>query len=463
MKSLLVIFLGAILVLFFGLGKKESKTLPLVIAILLVALALIPMDMMGLLPWAFEMKYVPMDMVFFEKQSLALSGILILSALFVVALFGRKETAGADLLGLLLFSLCGAILMTAFTNLIMLFIGLEALSIPLYVLAGSRKSDIRGNEAAIKYFLMGAFSTAVFLLGCAFIYGASGGVDLPSIMGLVDKMGHYNTIPSLFGVGMSLVLIGLCFKVSAFPFHFWSPDVYEGSPVRTTVFMATIVKIAALAALYRLFSQMLGQVRLVGWGNMLAVISALTILVGNIGALRQRSVKRTLAYSGIAQAGYMLMAIISYPALGYKGLFVYALAYCSANAIIFYYFSKLSENGNEEFSAFSGLAKNNKTAGFLVALSMLSLAGIPLTAGFAGKYNLFSAAFSDYLWLVLVALLGSAISIAYYFRIFKEVFFSEGTADLKASVLEKSILVLAGLVIAVFGIAPNLLSKIGIF
>jgi NADH-quinone oxidoreductase subunit N len=208
---------------------------------------------------------------------------------------------------------------------------------------------------------------------------------------------------------------------------------------------------------------MLGQVRLVGWGNMLAVISALTILVGNIGALRQRSVKRTLAYSGIAQAGYMLMAIISYPALGYKGLFVYALAYCSANAIIFYYFSKLSENGNEEFSAFSGLAKNNKTAGFLVALSMLSLAGIPLTAGFAGKYNLFSAAFSDYLWLVLVALLGSAISIAYYFRIFKEVFFSEGTADLKASVLEKSILVLAGLVIAVFGIAPNLLSKIGIF
>ncbi|MBS3914789.1 MAG: NADH-quinone oxidoreductase subunit N [Bacteroidetes bacterium] len=460
MKSLLIIFIGAIVVLFTGIKKPEKKSIGLAIAFLVMALALIPFDMMGKLPWNFEIKYAPINMVAFDISARAFSGVLILGTIFILGLFSGSDRKGSDLIGLVMFSLCGAILMTSFTNLIMMFLGIEALSIPLYVLAGSKKSDLRSNEAAIKYFLMGAFSTAIFLMGCAFLYGSSKGFDAFSLHDMSAFVGHNHMSPPLFTVGISLVLIGLAFKVSAFPFHFWSPDVYEGSPNRTTVFMAVIVKIAAIAAFYRFFPLIIGEAQAVTWGTILACISACTILVGNIGALRQKSVKRLLAYSGIAQAGYLLMGILIAPEKGFQALWIYSLGYVSANVIVFYLFNKVSAGGDETFAAFRGLGRNNKGAALVLCLSMLSLAGIPLTAGFAGKYLLFSSAFSDYIYLVIIALIGSAISIGYYFRIFKEAILMDGEARVQMRIVDILLLGLAVTMILGVGILPGFVIQI---
>lgn len=463
MKSLLVVFLGAILVLFVGLGKKENKSLPLAMLLLAIALAFIPLDILGKLPWKFELKNIPMDMMMFDKTALLFSGVMILAALFIFGLFEDSKQSGSDLLGLLMFSLSGGILLTSFNNLVMLFIGLEALSIPLYVLAGSKKSSLSGNEAAIKYFLMGAFSTAIFLLGAAFIYGATGALDLDTIYNISSSMVHMKAISPLLGVGISLVLVGLSFKASAVPFHFWSPDVYEGSPNRATVFMATVVKIAAFAAFFRLFSIALYDLRQDFWGPLVAAISAATILVGNLGALMQKNIKRTLAYSSVAHAGYMLMAILSSPEAGFWALILYGIAYICASVIVFYYFNKVSDSGNESFEAFNGFAKQNRLGALAMTIALFSMAGIPITAGFAGKYAIFSSAFTNYTWLVLVALLGSAIGVAYYFKIIKSMYFVEGEAQANSSLREKVMVVIAVGIILLLGVLPSLIFNIGIF
>lgn len=472
MKALMIIFIGAVLVLFTGLGKKENRSSLLAMGVLLVALLFTVLDFGGWAHWDFESKYIPQEMLFFNRISLSFTAILIMAAIFILGLFRQKETVGADLIGLLMFSLCGAIIMVSFNHLVMLFIGMEALSIPLYVLAASNKSSLRSNESAIKYFLMGAFASAIFLLGCAFIYGATGGLDMVSLYFASEKLVHMNAVPSLMTVGVSLVMIGLSFKASAVPFHFWSPDVYEGSPNRATVFMATVVKIAAFAALFRLFSLVLADLKAINWGLLLSVISGLTIIVGNVGALVQKSVKRTLAYSSVAHAGYMMLAIISmpesmgqfvFPVKGFYGLLIYSVGYVCANVIVFYYFNKVSANGDESFGAFSGLAKNNKFAGIMIAISMFSLAGIPITAGFAGKYTLFTSAFNYAPWLVFIALLGSAISIGYYFRIFKNVFFEEGSANVTANIGEMALILLSAAIIIAVGCIPWLITGINYF
>lgn len=463
MKSLLLIFLGAILVLFVGLGKKENRTLPIVLLLLAGALGLVVMDIMSKTPWSFELKYIPVNMLLFDYFALAFEGILILATFWVLGLFSQKETTGSDLQGLILFSLCGGILLTSFTNMVMLFLGLEALSIPLYVLAGSKKHNLKSNEAAIKYFLMGAFSTVIFLLGCALLYGATGVLDLESLRRSQYMFTHMGSTPALATVGISLILISMCFKVAAVPFHFWSPDVYEGSPNRATVFMAVVVKIAAFAAFFRMFS--IGfQFSPQAWMTTLAVIAAITILVGNIMALRQTNVKRTLAYSSVAHAGYMLLAILARPENGMWALLLYSIAYAAGSTTIFFLFNKVSQNGDESFDAFNGFGKTNRLGGVVLAIAMFSLAGIPLTAGFAGKYSLFSSAFAEHSWVVIVALIGSAISIGYYFRIFKSAFFQPIDTDVSCPAIEmtwieKSILIMVVLTTLVLGIMPSLITQ----
>ncbi len=462
MKSLLIIFIGAIAVLFAGLGKKEGRNLPLVLLTLAAALGALIWDITSKTQWSFEIEYVSMNMLVFDYVALAFEGILIIASLWIFGLFNQKETVGADLQGLLLFSLCGGIILTAFTNLVMLFLGLEILSIPLYVLAGSRKQDLKGNEAAIKYFLMGAFSTVFFLFGCALVYGATGVLDIESIRRSTSMFEHMGAMPSMASVGIIFILIGLCFKVAAVPFHFWSPDVYEGSPNRATVFMAVVVKIAAFAAFFRMFS--IGfQFATATWMTTLCVIAAVTIIVGNVLALKQTNVKRTLAYSSVAHAGYMLLAILAQPENGVWALLLYSVAYAAGSTTIFYLFNKVSANGDESFEAFNNFGKNNKLAGIALAIAMFSLAGIPITAGFAGKYSLFTAAFADHKWVVIVALVGSAISIGYYFRIFKNAFFSHNIeiegVKIESNWLEKIILAMLILVILTLGIAPSLITK----
>ncbi len=464
MTSLLILFLGAIVVLYYGINKPEGKSLWITISLLLAALGSLIYDLKlfvvhrkvsGLLA-----DYVPENMLSWNFNAIAFSMVLILAFLLVLGLFSRNNHIGADLLGLMLFSVCGGMLMTSFSNLIMLFLGIECLSIPLYVLAGSKKSDLASNESAVKYFLMGAFSTAIFLMGCAFLYGGTGSLELESISRATSMIAHLGIKSNLIFSGIILLMAGMLFKISAFPFHFWSPDVYYGSPNRTTVFMATVVKIAAFAAFYRLFDTALEDVKN-WWGTTLAVAAGATIIFGNIAAIRQNSFKRMLAYSSVAHAGYMLMAILASPYEGLWALLIYLIAYTCSAVSVFYLLDKTSgENQQFSFDNFNGLGKQNKWLSLILIVSMFSMAGIPMTAGFAGKYGLFSGIISTYPWLLYVALLGSAISIAYYFRVFKHAFFSDNTdaASWKIGAIEWMFLSVALIITLLVGFWPAVIN-----
>ncbi len=464
MKALLVIFLGAIVVLFAGLGKPERKISWLAILFLLVGLILLPFEYLRESAPAWEARIISPNMIYFTPSSLLFSGVLIIATLLILLLFRDKVQMGPDILGLIMFSLCGGMMMTAYTHLVMLFLGIEVMSIPLYVLAGSRKKHLPGNEAAIKYFLMGAFSTAVFLLGCAFLYGGTGSLELIGILRSVVDMQGVQSVSALVKVGVLLIMCGMAFKISAAPFHFWSPDVYEGSPNRIMVFMATVVKIAAFAAIVRIFYSAFGTVDAF-WGKPLAWIAAASILIGNLAALRQKGIKRTMAYSSIAHSGYMLMAVLSAPTDGFWALLLYSAGYAAASITLFYILNKVMESGkNDSFESMNGLGQANRFQGIAMLIALFSMAGIPITAGFAGKYLLFSGAFHAHAWLEIVALVGSAISIGYYFRILKSVWFTPGEGvTLNSSLGEKVLLGLTLIIILGLGVAPSLITGLQYF
>lgn len=312
--------------------------------------------------------------------------------------------------------------MFSFTNLTMLFLGIEILSIPLYVLAGSRRDDLNSNEAALKYFLMGAFATGILLFGMALLYGATASFDLLSI---ARAIGNGGAMSGMLKAGILLVIIGLSFKISAVPFHFWAPDVYQGSPNLVTAFMATVVKTAGFAAFYRLFAIAFPAAEGF-WSVPVAAIAALTMTLANLTALFQTDFKRMMAYSSISHAGYLLLAIL---AIGTEGadraLLFYALTYSLATICAFGAYMVVAESsGNGSFAAFNGLSNRQPLFAAALAIAMLSLAGIPPTAGFFGKYFLFTAAFAKYPWLIVLAVVNSAISIYYYFKIIIAMYFT---------------------------------------
>ena len=270
------------------------------------------------------------DMLRGDNFALAFTGLLLVIAFLLISLSGNffqsEETKLADYISIILFTLCGAIAMVSFSNLTMFFIGLEILSISLYILAGTKKKDIRSNEAAMKYFLMGSFASGILLFGITLVYGASGSFNLTEIAIYASN----GKVDAIFQVGVVLILIAMLFKISAVPFHFWAPDVYEGSPTLITAMMATLSKVAALAAFYRLFSTcFIGSFHVFAWT--LSIVAAVTMLVGNLTALNQDSFKRMLAYSGIAHAGYMLLSIITLYHNTPNSLFFYATAYSFAS------------------------------------------------------------------------------------------------------------------------------------
>ncbi len=422
MLILIVLFLTALVVLFAGLVRAR--------ALLRVARFTGLTFALGLAGWFLYAGALWSDvyshMWRFDDFALAFSSAALLSTLLLFGFtrWGFREwtdTIG-DRYALLLFSLCGAVCMFSFTNLVMLFLGIEVLSIPLYVLAGSRRGDLRSNEAALKYFLMGAFTTGILLFGIALVYGAVRSFDLAQIHSVIIANGHS---PQMLSIGILLILVGLSFKVSAAPFHFWAPDVYTGSPTLITAFMATVVKAAAFAAFYRLFST-----AFVGagefWQAAVAAIAVLTMVVANTTALFQTNFKRMMAYSSIAHAGYLMLALLAVEQPGAAGaLLLYVLSYSVATICAFACFLIVSEqNQDETFAAFNGLGKKQPLVAAAMAVSMLSLAGIPPTAGFFGKYFLFSAAFEGYPWLVVVAVLASAVSIYYYFKVIIAMYFT---------------------------------------
>jgi NADH-quinone oxidoreductase subunit N len=308
MTTLIIISVLPILVLYLGLYKAQKALLPVTIIGLLVALGTAIMD------WT-PQNSAPIlyhGMMLFNNFSVAFSAVSIVSTIFILLLskgyFEKISSHIAEYYAIILFSLAGIIVMVSFHNLTMMFIGIEIMSVSLYILAGIRKSDFASNEAALKYFLMGAFSTGFLLFGITLVYGSSGSFDLDGIRDWVVT--HPRNMDPLFYTGILLIIIGLCFKVGAAPFHFWTPDVYEGAPSLITAYMSTVVKAAGFAAFLRLFSACFAPVADF-WAPVVLVITIVTLFIGNITALYQQSFKRMLAFSSISHAGYLLFAIVA--------------------------------------------------------------------------------------------------------------------------------------------------------
>ena len=392
-------------------------------------------------------------MMRFDKFALLFISIILFSTLIYFVLSAKDmEKVGihyAEYFALIFFILCGIVLVASFKSLLILFLGIEIISIPLYILTGGDKKNLKSNEASLKYFLMGAFSTGLMLMGIALIYGATGSFE-------TDKMQFVNDKPGVLPVaGMLLLLFSMAFKVSAAPFHFWTPDVYDGAPTVFTSFMATIVKAAVFIGFIRLFDETFGVFH-EQWKIWIAIITVATLFIGNITAVFQQSVKRMLAYSSIAQAGFMLLAIFAMNSDAKEGILIYAAAYCLATIGIFAVLTKMSDHS---FEGFNGLAKQQPIVAALTVVFFLSLAGIPLTAGFLAKFYMLKAAMGtgSNLWLVIFAVLMAAVSAYYYFRVIQAMYFKDGQATIQASSVFKGTLVVLAVVIIMLGVFPNLL------
>ncbi len=340
-----------------------------------------------------------------------------LSILISVYYVQREELPIGEYYALMLLSSIGMLLLVSSTNLIMIFLSLEMLSIALYVLSGIAKDRPRSQEAAMKYFLLGSFSAAILLFGSALIYGVTGTLDLRGIASAIADVGLAGD-PLLLS-GMGLVVVGLGFKVSVVPFQMWTPDVYEGAPSTVTTFMSIGSKAAAFAAITRVLIGAFSEAN-PGWSGPIWLVAVLTMIFGNVVALAQDNIKRLLAYSSIAQAGYILIAVHAANKLGVESIAFYLIAYALMNTGAWAVVTALTVRGEKgtELADYSGLFWNNPTLAGAMALFLIALAGLPLTAGFWSKFYVFVAAFqAGSIGLVIIAAITTVVSAYYYLRV----------------------------------------------
>ncbi len=385
--------------------------------------------LMGIAPFnAFQ------DMVRADGYAFFLDALLgVIGVLAVLMALRYNEARGimrSEFYALMLFSIGGMMLMGHAMNLLMVFLAVELLSIPLYILCGIARPRLESEESAMKYFLMGAFASGFLVYGIALVYGAAGTTSLPALSAILSAAGagarpEYD--PALLFAGAALILVGLGFKVAAAPFHMWTPDVYEGAPTTVTAFMATATKAAGFAAVLRVF--MFGfQPLLPEWQPIVALITALTMIVGNVAALVQNNVKRMLAYSSIAHAGYALAGVAAGSEAGAAGVLFYLAAYAFTTLAAFAVMTAMGSGTeeNQTFDAYAGLGRRRPVLGIVMAVAMFSLIGIPPTAGFVGKYFLFGAAVAAGLtWLAVIGVLTSVISSYFYLRLVMTMFMRE--------------------------------------
>ncbi|HEY0976844.1 MAG TPA: NADH-quinone oxidoreductase subunit N [Flavobacteriales bacterium] len=460
MSALILISVLGVVVLYLGLfsGSRSGKALlaPVAVIGLLGALAL------SITKWHMD---VPMfgGMVQFDAVSIAFNCALVvitmLIFLFGIDYYERMTDHVAEHYALMLFSLVGGFLLTSYTNLLVLFLGIEILSIPLYILAGGKKKSLRSGEASFKYFLLGSFATAFFLMGIALIYGVTASFDLARVQEYASTNAEHPHM--LFVLGLFFAVVGLSFKVAAAPFHFWSPDVYEGAPTLVTAFMSTVVKTAAFAAFYRFVSLTALPAALM---QALLVMTVVTLLVGNIVALRQSNFKRLMAYSSIAHSGFLLMALLSGSVMTAQVLFYYTFTYALATVGLFIILTlaKRAANGNESIDIFRGLFRANPWLAIVTMVLLLSLAGIPLTAGFVAKYQVFLLAIgAGFIKVSVFAVVMALVGIYYYVLVIREAFTpaEDGRSPvLVVTPLNWLVITLCGLSALLFGAMPWLVS-----
>lgn len=351
--------------------------------------------------------------IFFQWLFLIIVGI---SAALSMRFNERESINRGDYYALLLFACCGMSLMAVSADLILTFLGIEILSIATYVLAGFKKSDIRSNESSLKYFLLGSFATAILLYGVALIYGGTGSTNYLEIGKAFLEQGGFQSTTL---IGMGLLLVGFGFKVALVPFHSWAPDVYEGAPTPVTAFMAVGPKAAGFAALMRVLIEAFPAL-VEDWSVVLWFLAILTMTLGNVVAVVQANVKRMLAYSAIAHAGYILVGIIAHSHMGFSAVLFYIVIYTVMNLVAFSIILSFSGKGDRRvyLDDYAGLGRRAPFAAAALSLALISLAGIPLTGGFIGKFYLFSAAVkAEYIGLTIIAVLNSVVSVFYYFRV----------------------------------------------
>lgn len=404
------------------------------------------------------------NMLTFDNYAIAFSaGIAVIAFLWFLMSrdYFENNTHVTDHFALVLFSLVGAVFMVSYSNLAMLFLGIEILSISLYIMAGSKMTDLFSNEASFKYFLMGSFATGFLLFGIALVYGVTGSFDLGKINQVITA--GSTEFSAMLYAGVLLMMVGLAFKISAVPFHFWAPDVYEGSPTVVTAFMSTIVKIAAFAGFFRLFATCFASVS-GEWVNVVQVIAVLTLVVSNITAVYQNSVKRMLAFSSIAHAGYLLITLVALNEISASAILYYVLAYATASLAAFAVLHNVAfENENASAESFNGLSKRNPFHAFAMTVALLSLAGIPPLAGFFAKYYIFTVAFeSGYVGIVLLAVVTSLIGIYYYFRIIIAMYLKapETTTPVVVTTMHNVMLVICLLATIILGLFPDMIIKL---
>ena len=396
------------------------------------------------------------NMIVVSKFSATFSALFIVLTVFLVALahdfYEDHPTKISDFIAIKIFMLAGAVAMVSFGNLAIFFLGIEILSISLYILAASNRLNVKSNEAGMKYFLMGSFASGIILFGICLIYGAMGSFDVIEI----NEWSRSAELPIWFPIGISLVTIGMLFKVAAVPFHFWAPDVYEGSPALTTATMSTLVKVVAVATLYKLLSAMNADIS-DAFINIIIVISIASMTVGNIMALKQNNVKRMLAFSGISHAGFMLMTLLSISNSAGSLLYyasAYSLAGITAFAVILYV---CKNRDNEDIANFNGLGKINPLMAAVLTAALLSMAGIPIFAGFFAKLFLFNQVIdAGYLVVVIAAVINSIISVGYYFKLILAMYNKEPNEEVaKTPFVFYAVAVVAILLNIALGLFPS--------
>jgi NADH-quinone oxidoreductase subunit N len=377
---------------------------------------------------------------------------MIIAFLTVLISMGYAHREGIDFgeyYALILFATLGMMLMAAGTHLIIIFLGLETMSISIYILAGMMREDPKSVESALKYFLLGAFATGFLLYGIALLYGATGSLYLKDIAAYISSKNLLRN-PMLL---MSLVFltIGFGFKIASVPFHMWTPDVYEGAPTSITAFMATGVKAAGFSALVRVFFSALPAFR-PDWTSIMWVIALATMTLGNIVAISQTNIKRMLAYSSIAHAGYILVAFVAGNDLGTSGILFYLMAYAFMNLGAFTVVILLGKKGEENtlIKDYAGIGFKYPFLAAAMTIFLLSMAGIPPLGGFMAKFYVFSAAVKEkFYWLAILGVLNSAVSVYYYLRVTVLMYFRESEREITG--LQFSPASVFALILAVIG------------
>ncbi len=453
--EILATALACFLLIFDLFVPKEKKSI-------VGIAALIGCIVVGVVTFGYINKHVVTfsGMFVLDSFSVILKELFLLCDIIVILISLKYlEMEGVSLgeyYALLVFATVGMMVMASANDLIMVYLGLETMALSVYALVGFIKLSEKSTEAALKYLLMGVFISGIFLFGIALVYGVVGSTQLPEVSAYIKEHGLKNPV-----LLMAIILIaaGLGLEIAMVPFHFWAPDVYEGAPTSVTAFISVAPKVAAIAALFRVYIEAFNLMAPY-WTTLLWLLAALTMTVGNVTAVLQNNVKRLLAYSSIAHAGYMLLGILAYNQVGLEALAFYFFAYCLMNigafAVVIYL--KRENIAGDNIEDFRGLAQTHPMLALVMVIFLLSLTGIPPTVGFVGKFLLFSAAVeAGYYWLVAIAVLNSVISLYYYFKIAKVMYMEnpEKRVPFAASIPLKVAVFALGIFTVVFGLYPH--------